>query len=165
MTALFTTIHLGIDPGLHGAVAAVNSNGEVFGIWDAPVLNVDGRSKHDMPAMCRILSGLAGMKIKVVVEASQPFPGSGCVAQFLLGKGLGLWEGILSAFKIPYELVPPQRWKRAMLSGQGKSKDASRFKAMKLFPKAELHLKKHDGRAEALLMAEYGRRIANTGLV
>jgi hypothetical protein len=45
-----------------------------------------------------------------------------------------------------------------MLDGQGKDKDAARFKAQALFPQIELHLKKHDGRADALLIAEFARR-------
>jgi crossover junction endodeoxyribonuclease RuvC len=54
--------------------------------------------------------------------------------------------------------VTPQRWKKTMLDGQGKDKDAARFKAQALFPQIELHLKKHDGRADALLIAEFARR-------
>ncbi len=34
--------------------------------------------------------------------------------------------------------------------------------ALELFPGAELHLKKHHGRADALLMAEYLRRAVGT---
>jgi crossover junction endodeoxyribonuclease RuvC len=43
---------------------------------------------------------------------------------------------------------------------QGKNKDASRAMAMRLWPglREQLELKKHDGRAEALLLAEYLRR-------
>jgi hypothetical protein len=47
------------------------------------------------------------------------------------------------------------------MADQGKEKSAARFKAMALFPSMAEHLKlvKHDGRAEALLLAEYGRRL------
>lgn len=151
------TLFLGIDPGLKGAVGAVTSKGQYFGVWDAPIFNVDGRNKHDIQGMCRILIGVQKLRVKVFLEAVQPFPGPGAVAMFGLGFGKGLWEGILTAFKIPYEAIPPQRWKKQMMNGMGKSKDASRLKAQKLFPTAELHLKKHDGRAEALLLAEWGR--------
>ena len=34
----------------------------------------------------------------------------------------------------------------------------TRIKARQLFPDAPITLKKHDGRAEALLIAEFGRR-------
>jgi crossover junction endodeoxyribonuclease RuvC len=44
----------------------------------------------------------------------------------------------------------------------GKDKDASRIIAVQLFPQMamELKLKKYNGRAEALLLAEYLRRKA-----
>ena len=47
------------------------------------------------------------------------------------------------------------------MADQGKEKSAARFKAMALFPSLadQLKLVKHDGRAEALLLAEYGRRL------
>ena len=47
-----------------------------------------------------------------------------------------------------------------MLDGMQKTKDASRYKAMQLFPQLadQLNLKKHEGRADALLIAEWRRR-------
>ena len=47
------------------------------------------------------------------------------------------------------------------MNGQGKEKDASVYRAQQLFPLAQLvgpRGGKYDGRAEALLIAEYGRR-------
>lgn len=52
--------------------------------------------------------------------------------------------------------VRPTVWKRAL--GLGKDKEASRLKAMQLFPSADLRRKKDQGRAEALLLAVYGFR-------
>jgi hypothetical protein len=60
---------------------------------------------------------------------------------------------VIQARHIRIELVTPSVWKRAL--GLGKDKDASLHKARLLFPMAELHLAKHDGRAEALLIAHY----------
>ena len=67
----------------------------------------------------------------------------------------------ISRVEIPTELVSPQRWKKEIMADQGKEKSAARFKAMTLFPSLadQLKLVKHDGRAEALLMAEYARRL------
>jgi len=72
-----------------------------------------------------------------------------------------MWEGIIATLGLSLEMPSPQRWKKEMLADQGKEKDASRFKAMQLFPTVagQLNRKKDDGRAEALLMAEYGRRL------
>ena len=88
-------------------------------------------------------------------------PKQGVSSSFCFGEGKGMWEGILAALNIPVELVSPQRWKKEIMADQGKDKSAARFKAMALFPSLadQLKLVKHDGRAEALLLAEYGRRL------
>ena len=87
-------------------------------------------------------------------------PEQGVTSTFSMGHGLGLWEGILSALGVPYQMVTPQAWKKAMMAGQEKEKDASRQVAMRLFPSTipKLSLKKHHGRSDALLIAEYLRR-------
>lgn len=68
--------------------------------------------------------------------------------------------GILATIGARYEIVNPQVWKRAMMPGAARDKDASRQMALQLFPGAMdlLKLKKHHNRAEALLLAEWGRR-------
>jgi crossover junction endodeoxyribonuclease RuvC len=55
---------------------------------------------------------------------------------------------------VPLEFVTPAVWKRSY--GLSRDKHASLFKARLMFPAADLHLAKHDGRAEALLIAQYG---------
>jgi hypothetical protein len=59
-----------------------------------------------------------------------------------------------------YELVNPQTWKRQMMPGEARDKNAARLKAIQLFPSVadDLKLVKHHNRAEALLLAEWGRR-------
>ena len=68
-------------------------------------------------------------------------------------------RGVLAGLGIPYELVTPQKWKRAMGVPSG-DKSSSRPVALRLFPSlaAELRLKKDHGKADALLIAGYGRR-------
>ena len=75
---------------------------------------------------------------------------------FTCGLGMGVWLGILAALALPHSRVRPQVWKKAL--GLSKDKEAARLRAMQLFPGAELRLKKHHGRAEALLLARYGQR-------
>lgn len=72
-----------------------------------------------------------------------------------------MWKGIIAAYRLPLELPSPQRWKKEMMADMGKDKDASRLRAIQLFPVVanRLDRKKDDGRAEALLLAEYGRRL------
>ncbi len=81
---------------------------------------------------------------------------------FTIGVGFGAWLGLLGALEIPYTRVRPARWKHA-LGLRGKDKEAARLRAQQLFPSADLQLKKHHGRAEALLLASYGRTRSGHG--
>lgn len=79
---------------------------------------------------------------------------------FLMGHGLGIWEGIITALGYRLEWVSPQRWKKAML-GVGKQeadKEASVREAIRLYPKwsDKLRRKKDHGRAESILICVYG---------
>ena len=69
---------------------------------------------------------------------------------------------MLSALGIPYQLVPPNKWKKEF-SLIGKDKQASIVTCRKLFPDVDLKRSDKckndsDGKAEVLLMAEYARR-------
>ena len=55
-----------------------------------------------------------------------------------------------------YTSVRPQIWKRAL--GLSKDNEQARLRAMQRYPGADLRLKRHYGRAEALLLAAYGVR-------
>ena len=78
---------------------------------------------------------------------------------FSFGRGLGLWEGLIVAMRLRYQLVAPQRWQKTMLDGMSKGKGASLAVAKRLFPSVELSRVKDHGRADALLLAEFGRRM------
>ena len=88
-------------------------------------------------------------------------PGQGVTSMFSFGRSLGILEGTLAGLDIPYTLVTPQVWKKAM--GANASKDGAREMAMRLWPsKSELFKrKKDDGRAEAALLALYLLRTRN----
>ena len=98
----------------------------------------------------------AGRHSHVVIEESQAMPGQGTRSMFTTGYGMGIWVGILATLELPYTSVRPSVWKRSL--ALGKDKEASRLRAMQLFPGADLRRKKDHGRAEALLLAYYGCR-------
>lgn len=83
-------------------------------------------------------------------------PKQGIASSFSFGVSFGSILSVLHAMHIPLEFVTPIVWKRSY--GLSKDKHATLHKARLMFLAAELHLAKHDGRAEALLLAEYGRR-------
>jgi len=163
-------IFIGIDPGQTGAVAWIQS-GEIvgnFGVIDAPILTVEKnksiRHEMDRVGMARIVEDIKSLvapmsRIVAAVERVHSMPEQGVASSFSFGMGYGIWLGILAAFEIPVDLVHPTRWKKVMMDGMGKEKQASMVRAKELFPTAELSLKKHHGRADALLIAEYRRRL------
>ena len=88
-------------------------------------------------------------------------PGQGVTSMFSFGKSAGFIEGVLQALRIPYQLIPPQKWKKEF--GLNSSKQKSIDVCKKLFPNVSLRRTErcttdHDGMAESLLMAEYARR-------
>ena len=149
-------IYIGVDPGAKGgyAVIAKTKTGQtVFAYpWDDSFFAME-------------MASLMQMKehgIVAAVEKVGARPGQGTVSMFNFGKSAGYIEGVLSALGIPYQLVPPNKWKKEF-SLIGQDKQASIETCRKLFP--ELDLKRtercrtdSDGKAEATLLAEYARR-------
>jgi hypothetical protein len=80
-------------------------------------------------------------------------PRQGIASAFNFGVGFGSLLGVLQARHIAIEFVTPAVWKRTM--GLSQDKRASLDKARLLYPDAELGLAKHEGRAEALLLAHW----------
>lgn len=149
--------YIGIDPGLGGAVAVLDERH--LALFDAPVAMVGTKREYVVVRMVELLRPYV-LNSVAALEKVHTMPQQGVASSGKLMRGLGLWEGILAALGIPYDLVPPQRWKGVMMDGMGKEKEAARLRAMQLFPLDSdlLALKKHHGRAEALLIAEYRRR-------
>lgn len=157
--------HIGIDPGAAGAVALIRSDGSVT-FWDTPIVQIKSgkktRTEMNAAAASMLLSDIKDGNdgVFVTIEKVGAMPGQGVTSMFSFGKNFGTWLGILAALKLPHQQVAPISWKKKMMPDMGKDKDASRVRAMQLFPNAQrdLYLKKHHGRGDALLLAEYGRR-------
>jgi hypothetical protein len=151
-------VFLGCDPGFTGALAAID--GESVEVYDAPVLTVGTKRFMDLIAMKTLLLKWRDRNAHFFIEKVHSFPGSSGRSMFSFGQGYGEWRGEAVAFGYPLTEVEPAKWKSVMCDGLGKDKDVARYRAALLFP-AYAHLfarKQDDGRAEALLIAEYGRR-------
>jgi crossover junction endodeoxyribonuclease RuvC len=83
-------------------------------------------------------------------------PKQGVSSTFKFGVNFGIWRGILAAYQIPFQLVKPRQWQKGVIR-KADGKMASLIAARRRWPKAELHLKKHHGRADALWIAEWLR--------
>jgi crossover junction endodeoxyribonuclease RuvC len=152
---------VGIDPGLSGAVAFPAPGSEVT-VFDLPTHQLvrGGRSKReiDLAGLARLFSERAGEIRHVFVEQVGAMPGQGVSSVFAFGKAYGAVLGVVAASLLPLTLVPPRRWKRELRVPA--AKDGARARASQLLPRAAGNwpLVKHDGRAEAALIALYGAR-------
>ena len=151
------TYIIGIDPGISGAVAILQSRQQPFVIeWmRMPTIKIGKASRVDSAALREFLANYdVG---HAYLEHVHSMPGNGAAAMFSFGHACGAVEGLLAALHIPYTLVSPQAWKkRAGLIGT--DKDAARSRAIQLWPTWRELAKKGEGQAfaDAALIARYG---------
>ena len=148
---------LAIDPGKSGAVCLLV--GDIPILYDTPVMNDGKKNQYDLPEMYKMFREAVALypEVTAIIEEVGPMPGQGVTSMYSMGYGSGLWHMLLVCLDIPFRRVRPQEWKKEF-GLKGKDKGASILRAKELFPKADIRLKKHDGRAEALLLAEFCRR-------
>lgn len=141
--------YIGIDPGKSGALALLTEDGHCTVV------------PFQESAYTAILKAASGPSSVCCLEKVGAMPGQGVVSMFNFGHNLGYIEGLLQAFDIPYQLVPPQTWKKefCVTSDKNTSIEVCRklFPHVCLLPTARSR-KPSDGMAEAMLMAEYARR-------
>lgn len=180
------SVYLGVDPGLDGFLAFLDRAGKLIAAEHVPLLPNDGG--YDRVGMFELLVKWKPRIILAVIEEQQAFPGSGppcpackrpkgqgAVATFTTGMGYGLWLMALAAAGIPTEKpVRPASWKKAMgimpatgLDKNARTKEAKRLaveRATGLHPGVDLRENErcrvpHAGKCEAMILAEYGRRV------
>lgn len=147
-------VYMGIDPGKIGAMALIGENMEYAGIFDWP-----GDCSLIAKEFCEITKKYH--VVLAILEKVHSMPKQGVCSSFNFGKNLGNWEGVLASFGIPYREITPQKWQKLTLDKSlGKdTKEAALNTARRLFPSVDLSKKKYNGRADALLMAYYGKLI------
>lgn len=152
---------IGIDPGLSGAIAILDTEGMVVEVHDMPTfaLTRNGKAKREVNAteLGRIVD--AAQADLAVVEAVSSMPGQGVSSVFAFGRAYGVVLGVVGANYLKLVSPSPSLWKR-ILGLSGKGKDASRAMATNMFAKQAgiFSRAKDDGRAEATLLAVYGMR-------
>ena len=140
---------LGCDPGLKGAVAFYFSSYDKISVDDMPVANGDVDGATLAARIRQMLPTVA------IVEGVHAFKGQGVSSTFKFGKGYGQVLGVLSALGVPVHIVAPTVWKRHFKLSS--DKDASRALALQFWPSQSVLFDKvkHDGRAEAALIARF----------
>ena len=153
------TVIIGIDPGFSGAIAHLSSNGTLE-IRDMPIVaDLKGRSVLNLYELHNLFSPKAEEEHVAVLEQVASRPGQSAPSTFRFGQGYGALEMGLAAHRIPKRTVTPAKWKKYF--GLSKNKGASRGLAIERFPQhADLFKRvKDDGRAEAALLALYGKEV------
>src|SRR3990167_10865686 len=150
---------IGIDPGLSGAFALYD--GDDLTIFDMPtietVVNKKKKRQIDAYQLCNWVDLYRSLITRAVIEQVGSMPEQGITSAFNFGYGAGVIYGVLAGNQVPVSFVPASMWKR-QFGLIGKGKDASRLAASRIVPKFARYwpLKKHDGRAEAFLLAAWG---------
>lgn len=148
------TNYIGIDPGRKGGIAVVwSEDHEVYPMPDTTA---------GINTLLHQLTDPAPW-ITCIIEQVQVMGKSfGAKAALSYGQHYGEIIGILTALGVKVVEVRPANWKKAM--GLTKEKDDSIALCERLFPEVNLLptprcTKPSDGMAEALLLAEFGRRM------
>jgi crossover junction endodeoxyribonuclease RuvC len=145
--------YCGIDPGYRtGGVSLLK--GDWAEVYDLPVFAEGGLNAHELKNI------LTDIKIDLlVIEKQGARPGQGVSSSFKIGMGYGMILATVAVLNIKYRVVTPAAWKKSI--GVPADKDGARRLAIQQFPQLseQLKRKKDEHRAEALLMATYGRAL------
>ena len=145
---------IGIDPGLSGAGAIVDEDGNLVTVFDMPTMGDKTRKRVDASLLSRIIKEFP--PALAIVEHVHSMPGQGLSSTFAFGRSAGAVDGVLAALDVSVTYVDPRAWKKAYRLSA--SKEDSRRAAIEMWPK-QAHLferVKDHGRAEAALIARWG---------
>ena len=150
---------IGIDPGLSGAIAVLENN-KVLNIFDIPVMSEGKKNKRQLNSalLVNLLKENINKEeeVAVVVEQVNAMRGQGVTSMFNFGQTFGALKGICAALELPIFFVRPSKWKKHF-ELINSSKDASRTKAIEMYPKLsnQLSKKKDVNKSDAILIARF----------
>lgn len=165
------TLILGVDPGANGALAFYSPSPNThphqapanLTITDIPSTFVKLNGKQslriDIASLSQIIDTYSKSITFAVVEDVHSSPMMGVASSFNFGFSAGIIQGILAANFIPIKKIRPAAWKKEL--NLTHDKNATRKRASEIWPQFKhlWPLAKHDGRAEAALLALLGERI------
>lgn len=151
---------IGIDPGKNGGIALITPDSQWIEIHPMPETEMDTIRLLDTLVKERAIK-----TIHVFIERVSAMPQQGVVSMFTFGRNYGFIRGALMSHYIRMEEVSPNEWQRGLgITPKKKDEDKSAYKkrlvevAQRLFPGLKDINQKT---ADALLIAEYGQRIAD----
>jgi hypothetical protein len=151
---------IGIDPGLDGGIAHITAKSGVF-CWRMPTIKIGTKRMVSIRGVRDIIVDCGPVDLVMIEDV-----GAGAVksvmSAFAFGRGYGRAETVVECLDRPYAYVSSPTWTKALGITRGASKAEHIAVAARLFPNYRDALT--DGMADALLIAEYGRRL-HTGRV
>lgn len=141
---------MGIDPGVSGGIALIDLDGVVKGYMKMP---------ETLGDLATLFKEMKGKDIKCYLEKIGSMPGDKKFFTRIakLHRHFGQLQMGISMAGIPFEEVVPKKWQTKLSCLTKGNKKVSKEKAQKLFPQCKVT----HAVADALLIAEYGRRIEN----
>ena len=152
---------IGIDPGISGSICFFK-DGKIEDVIEMPTMTDGKKNKKQVNGsqiyneILKRTKQIDKKDIKVIIEQVSAMPGQGVTSMFNFGQSFGILKGICSAMQLPMYFVRPAKWKK-YFSLINSEKDASRTKAIEIFPyfSSNLSKKKDANKADAILIANY----------
>jgi len=152
---------IGIDPGITGSICFFE-DGKILDVVEMPTMTEGKKNKRQVNGsqvyneISKRIKHLDKKDIKVIIEQVSAMPGQGVTSMFNFGQSFGILKGMCSAMQLPMYFVRPTKWKK-YFSLINSEKDASRTKAIEIFPyfSSNLSKKKDSNKADAILIASY----------
>lgn len=139
-------LYVGIDPGYSGAAVALNRRGR-----PVHIVRFDQTERDVIDAFEEI----AASECFCMLEKVGAMPKDARKAAFKFGQSNGFIRCLLTAYRIPFETVGAGAWQQKMKCRSKGDKNITKAAAQQLFPDTKvIH-----ANADALLIAEYGRRL------
>ena len=152
---------IGIDPGISGSICFFE-DGKIIEAFDMPTMGDGKKNKRQVNGaqiyneILKRIDKNQKKEIRVIIEQVSAMPGQGVTSMFNFGQSFGILKGICSAMQLPIHFIRPTKWKK-YFNLINTSKDASRSRAIEIFPKVsdKLKRKKDSNKADAILIASY----------
>ncbi len=152
---------IGIDPGISGSICFFK-DGKILDVVEMPTMTEGKKNKRQVNGaqiyneIFKRISENDKQNIRVVIEQVSAMPGQGVTSMFNFGQSFGILKGLCSALQLPMYFVRPAKWKK-YFNLINSEKDASRTRAIEIFPYFSSHLakKKDSNKADAILIASF----------
>ena len=152
---------IGIDPGISGSICFFE-DGKIIDVIEMPTMTDGKKNKRQVNGsqiyneILTRINKIEKQNIRVIIEQVSAMPGQGVTSMFNFGQSFGILKGICSAMQLPMYFIRPAKWKK-YFSLINSEKDASRTKAIEMFPSfsSQLSKKKDSNKADAILIASF----------